>query len=186
MIDCKNINEDMKVLFINSGYLTQDDSCGYDELIFAVRKKYLLKWLNAVSDHKVDEDEMERWLSEEYTSDDSHALYVDAKREKEIVFSAPVWNTNRMKYYEVSEFLRSDGEYEDKVFCRTMDYESAKEVYEKEKNAVIEDENFFLRGFEPEISSYPEGGEMSLHYEDEDGNYYTLQLTGVEVEKEGR
>lgn len=186
MLDCYNINEDMKVLFLGSGYLTEDETCGYDELIFAVRKKYLLEWLNAISDHEVDEDEMERWLSEEYTSDNSYDLYIDAQNEKEIVFAAPVWNTNRMKYYEVSESLRCDGEYEEKVYCRTMDYKTAQKVYEKEKGVVMSDENFFLRNQSPEIGYDPGAGEMSLFYEDEDGNYYTLRLTSVEVEREGR
>lgn len=186
MINSDNLYDDIKVLFVCSGYLTEDEHCGYDELIFAVRKEYLLKWLNAVSDHEVDVDEMERWLREEYTSDDSHLIFTDAQREKEIVFAHPVWNTNRMKFYEVSESLQCDGEYEEKVFCRTMDYEKAKEVYEKEKESVLADEDFFMRDSKPEIENYPDAGEMSVSYDDEEGNYYILRLTGVEVEREGR
>lgn len=186
MLNSYSINEDMKVLFLCSGYLTEDGACGYDELIFAVRKKYLLEWLNAISDHEVNDDEMERWLSEEYTSDEAYDLYRDARTEREIVFAAPVWNTNRMKFYEVSESLRCDGEYEEKVYCRTMDFETAKVVYEKEKASVMAGDDFFLKGCKPKVESCPEAGEMSLEYEDEEGNYYTLKLMGIEVEKEGR
>lgn len=185
MLDCDNIHDDLKVLFICNGYLTEDETCGYDELIFAVRKEYLLKWLNTIADHEITEDAMNNWLREEYTSDDSYALYQDAQREKEIVFAQPVWSS-RIKFYEVSESLRNNGEYEDSIFCRTVDYETAKAVYKKEKRAVLADKDFFLRDCKPEMRSFPEVGEMRLEYEDDEGNYYTLRLTGIEVEKEGR
>lgn len=38
MINHDNLYDDLKVLFLSSGYLTEDEGCGYDELIFAVRK----------------------------------------------------------------------------------------------------------------------------------------------------
>ena len=108
MINVDNLYEDLKVLLVASGYFTEDDSCGYDEIIFAVRKSYLLQWLNDIADHEVSEDEMQRWLEEEYTSDNSYDLYLDAKMKDEIVFESPVWTTNRMVYYHVSEYFKCD------------------------------------------------------------------------------
>ena len=187
MINVDNLYEDLKVLLVASGYFTEDDSCGYDEIIFAVRKSYLLQWLNDIADHEVSEDEMQRWLEEEYTSDNSYDLYLDAKMKDEIVFESPVWNTNRMIYYRVSEYLKCDGEYEEKVFIRTLDYDTAKKIYEEEKNKVMSDEDFFLKDCKPNIECWAEGGFMRISYEREDEpDEYLLELTQVEVEREGR
>ena len=92
MLNQDNLHDDLKVLFVCSGYFTEEEECGYDELIFAVRKEYLLSWLNGVAYHEIDEDYMERWLREEYTSDDSYSLYQQAKHDEEIVFARPMWN----------------------------------------------------------------------------------------------
>ena len=73
MINHDNLYDDLKVLFLSSGYLTEDEGCGYDELIFAVRKDYLFEYLKG-DEIKTLED-MERWLREEYTSDDTYGLY---------------------------------------------------------------------------------------------------------------
>lgn len=92
MINDDNLYDDLKVLFLDSSFVTDEDECGYDEIIFAVRKEYLFKWLKSVADHEIDEGFMENWLRNEYTSDDSYLIYEQALHDKEIVFARPMWN----------------------------------------------------------------------------------------------
>lgn len=186
MLDHDTLYDDLKVLFINSGYMTSDEGCGYDEYIFAVRKEYLLTWLKGIADHEIDERFMESWLREEYTSDDSYLLYQQAKQDKEIVFEKPIWNTRRAVHYEVCEALRNDGEEEERVFIRTRDYDTAKQAFEVERKKLLSDKSFFLKGEQPDVEQNFDNGYASIRYNDEDGNYYELYLHQVEVEEEGR
>lgn len=186
MLDHDTLYDDLKVLFINSGYITSDEGCGYDEYIFAVRKDYLFKWLKGIADHEIDEQFMESWLREEYTSDDSYALYQQAQYDKEIVFEKPIWNTRRAVHYEVGEGLRNDGDEEERVFIRTRDYETAKQAFEVERDKLLADKSFFLKDEQPDVEQSFDSGYASIRYDDEDGNYYELYLHQVEVEEEGR
>lgn len=184
MINRDNLYDDLKVLFLSSGYFTQDESCGYDELMFAVRKEYLFEYLK--DDEIKTIEDMERWLREEYTSDDTNMLYQQAKLEKEIVFEKPVWNHLRAVFYEIAEALRYDGDVEEKVYIRTFDYDTAKQAFEVERDKLLADENFFLKGEEPVAEQSFDYGYANIRYENDDGDYYELYLRQIEVEEDGR
>lgn len=184
MINHDNINDDLKVLFLSSSYLTQDKSCGYDELMFAVRKKYLFEYLE--DDGIKTLEDMERWLREDYTSNDTNMLYQQAKLENEIVFEKPIWNHLNAIFYEVAEALRCDGNVEEKVYIRTFDYYTAKQAFEIERDKLIADENFFLKDEEPDAEQNFDFGYASIRYENDDGDYYELYLRHIEVEENGR
>lgn len=186
MLSSENINDDLKVLFLNSGYLTEDETCGYDELLFAVRKEYLLNWLKGVADHEIDEEFMENWLRNEYTSDDAYPLYQQARHDKEIVVEKRVWNARRALFYEVAESLRSNGDYEDKIYIRTFSYDTAKRVFEVEREKLLADEDFFLKDEERHEEIMLEFGSAKIEYENEDGDFYCLYMIQVEVEEEER
>ena len=186
MLNHDTLYDDLKVLFISSGYMTGDESCGYDEYIFAVRKEYLFKWLNGVADHEIDEQFMESWLREEYTSDDSYSLYQQAKHDKEIVFEKPIWNTRRAVYYEVGERLRCGLDDEEKVYIRTFDYDTAKQAFEVERDELFRDKDFFLKDEEPDAEQNFDNGYARIRYESDNGDFYELYLRQVEVEEEGR
>ncbi len=184
MINHDNLYDDLKVLFLSSGYLTEDEGCGYDELIFAVRKDYLFEYLKG-DEIKTLED-MERWLREEYTSDDTYGLYQQAKQDGEIVFEKRMWNTRRAIFYEVGEGLRNDGDVEEKVYIRTFDFDTAKQAFEAERDRLFADEDFFLKDEEPDAEQNFNCGYASIRYENDDGDYYELYLHQVEVETEER
>lgn len=184
MINHDNLYDDLKILFLSCGYLTEDESCGYDELMFAVRKDYLFD--NIKGEEIKNFDDMERWLREEYTSDDTNWLYQKAKFEKEIVFEKPIWDTRRAVFYEVGEGLRSSGEIEEMVYIRTFDYDTAKRAFEAERDKLLADEDFFLKDEEPNEEQCFDFGYALIRYENEDGDFYELYLHQVEVEVEAR
>lgn len=184
MINHENLYDDLKVLFLSSGYLTRDESCGYDELIFAVRRDYLFAYLK--NDEIRTLEDMEKWLREEYTSDDTYGLYQQAKQEGEIVFEKRVWNNRRAVFYEVGEGLRDGLEEEEKIYIRTFDYETAKMAYEKELAELLADKSFFLKDEEPDVEQNFDYGYARIRYTNDDGDYYELYLHQVEVEEEGR
>jgi|InofroStandDraft_1065614.scaffolds.fasta_scaffold03884_26 hypothetical protein len=184
MINHENLYDDLKVLFLSSGYLTEDESCGYDELMFAVRKDYLFAYLK--SDEIKTLEDMEKWLREEYTSDDTYGLYQQAKQEGEIVFEKRVWNNRRAVFYEVGEGLRDGLEEEEKIYIRTFDYDTAKQAFEVERDRLLEDDSFFLKDEEPDAEQSFDFGYAKIRYENDDGDFYELYLRQVEVEEEGR
>lgn len=184
MINHDNLYDDLKVLFLSSGYLTEVESCGYDELMFAVRKDYLFAYLK--SDEIKTFEDMERWLREEYTSDDTYGIYQQAKQEGEIVFEKPIWNTRRAVFYEVGDGLRSGLEDEENIYIRTFDYGTAKQAFEAERDRLFADTDFFLKDEEPHEEYGFDYGYARVRYENDDGDYYELYLRQVEVETEAR
>ena len=68
--------EDLKILYIDSWFITEDNAtCGYDDYVFAVRKKWLFDYMSEVADHEITEEWLENWLLAEYTSEDSFDVY---------------------------------------------------------------------------------------------------------------
>lgn len=156
MIDPKTQYEDLKVLFIGAGFVTEhEDECDYDEYIFAVSKEWLRNQVMAMSDNpaeRITDDELQDWLQYDYSGDEAYLLYVDADAEGEIVFEGPVYNRGRhgaayRTLYTVKEQQFYDGDYEDQIFLQTTDLQEAMERYEKEKAAVdvnIAEDNFII------------------------------------------
>lgn len=175
--------DDLKVLFISNGFMTEDEDCGYDDYLFAVRKQWLLE--NLKEDGIETEEDLERWLREEYIDDQSYILYQKALSEKEIVFEGPIY-CHHLKFYEVKEWVHNEGEETEKVFCRTMHYETAKRVYQKQYDALMKDiasGDFFMTGYEKEEECDPSNAVMSVEFHAEmEPLDYVLSLGGVEVE----
>lgn len=175
--------DDLKVLFISNGFMTEDEDCGYDDYLFAVRKQWLLE--NLKEDGIETEEDLERWLREEYTSDESYFLYQKALIEREIVFERPVY-CHHLKFYEVKERVHNEEENEERVFCRTMDYETAKRVYQEQYDKLMKDiaaGDFFMDGYEKEEECDPSNAIMSIEFHaGTEPLDYVLSLGGVEVE----
>lgn len=185
MLTIENQYEDLKILYMGSGYTTSDMNCGYDSYVFAVRKQYLLEWLKSITQDKADEDYMERWLREEYGSDDSYMFYVAAKEDDEIVFEGPVYpdgNVSRC-LYTVRDELRCDGEYEDQMYLQTTDVDEALKRFDEEVKKVnkrIADGEFFLKDVDGEERTRIADDLPALEFKDDEGNYYCLYVASSE------
>lgn len=177
--------EDLKILYIQSGFMTDDDSnCGYEDYIFAVRKTWLFNYMSEVADHEITEEWLDNWLKEDYTSDDSYQVYMAAQVENEIVFEGPVFNDGPTKrcMYVVRDELRSDGDYEDEVYLQTTNKDEALERFEKEVKKVkkqVANGEFFIEG-NGELRTRISDGLPALEFEDEDGDYYYLCVAKTE------
>lgn len=178
--------EDLKILYICSGYIAEDDAiCGYEEYIFAVRKKWLFDYMSAVADHEITEDWLENWLLAEYTSDDSYDIYNVAKAQGEIVFEGPAYQETPVRrcLYTVKDELRSDGDYEDEVYLQTTDKEEALKRFDEEVEKIkkkVEAGEFFLQDVDGEIRTRIADGMPILEFNDEDGDYYCLYVERTE------
>lgn len=178
--------EDLKILYMESGFVTSDeDNCGYEDYIFAVRKKWLLDYMNIVADHEVTEDWLDNWLLNEYTGDDSYEVYMAAEAQGEIIFEGPIYPKGKVCrcLYTVKEYLRNDGEDEDKVYLQTTNKEEALKRFDKEVEKVkkeIERGEFFLQDVDGEIRTRISDGLPALEFNDEDGDYYDLHVERTE------
>lgn len=174
--------EDLKILHISSGYVTDDEAnCGYDDYIYAVRKKWLLDYMSAVADHAITEEWLNDWLLNDYTSEDSYDIYKEAKADKEIVFEGPVYQNKPVRrcVYRVRDELRYDGNYEDEVYLQTTYKDEALERFEREVAKIkkkIEAGEFFLQEVNGEISTRSTDGLPTLNFDDGEGEYYCLYV----------
>jgi hypothetical protein len=171
---------------MESGFVTSDeDNCGYEDYIFAVRKKWLLDYMNIVADHEVTEDWLDNWLLNEYTGDDSYEVYMAAEAQGEIIFEGPIYPKGKVCrcLYTVKEYLRNDGEDEDKVYLQTTNKEEALKRFDKEVEKVkkeIARGEFFLQDVDGEIRTRISDGLPALEFNDEDGDYYDLHVERTE------
>ncbi len=178
--------EDLKILYMESGFVTSDeDNCGYDDYIFAVRKKWLLDYMNIVADHEVTEEWLDNWLLNEYTGDDSYEVYMAAAAQCEIIFEGPIYPKGKVCrcLYTVKEYLRNDGEDEDKVYLQTTNKEEALKRFDKEVEKVkkeIARGEFFLQNVDGEIRTRISDGLPALEFNDDDGDYYDLHVERTE------
>lgn len=178
--------EDLKILYMESGFVTSDeDNCGYDDYIFAVRKKWLLDYMNIVADHEVTEEWLNNWLLNEYTGDDSYEVYMAAAAQGEIIFEGPIYPKGKVCrcLYTVKEYLRNDGEDEDKVYLQTTNKEEALKRFDKEVEKVkkeIARGEFFLQDVGGEIRTRISDGLPALEFNDDDGDYYDLHVERTE------
>ena len=91
--------EDLKILYLESGFVTSDEAnCGYEDYIFAVRKKWLFDYMSMVADHEITEEWLDNWLLNEYTGDDSYQVYMAAELQGEIKHLFPV-SVQRAVFY---------------------------------------------------------------------------------------
>lgn len=178
--------EDLKILYMESGFVTSDeDNCGYDDYIFAVRKKWLLDYMNIVADHEVTEEWLNNWLLNEYTGEDSYEVYMAAAAQGEIIFEGPIYPKGKVCrcLYTVKEYLRNDGEDEDKVYLQTTNKEEALKRFDKEVEKVkkeIARGEFFLQDVGGEIRTRISDGLPALEFNDDDGDYYDLHVERTE------
>lgn len=63
----------------------EDPDCDYDELVFYIPSDWLIKWLQENGYNISNQAEMKRWLSEEYTSEDSENIWNNAVNNNQIV-----------------------------------------------------------------------------------------------------
>lgn len=177
-----DIYEDLKILIIDSSSITDAEYCGYEEYQFAVRKEYLLKWLNSVADHEITEDAMNDWLRNEYVNDDSFLLYKQAQAEDEIVFEGPVWG-KFLQYYEVTETVITKSETTERVVVKTMNFDRARDIYEykREKNfAGCRDSVCETESGAAALNS--SGTLFQYRVSNRDEGVYILKLKVIEVE----
>lgn len=178
--------EDLKILYIDSWFITEDNAtCGYDDYVFAVRKKWLFDYMSEVADHEITEEWLENWLLAEYTSEDSFDVYRAAQGSGEIVFEGPVYQNEpvRRYLYTVSDELRNDGDYEDEVYLQTTDKEEALKRFDEEVEKIkkkVEAGEFFLQDVDGEVRTRIEDWMPILEFNDEDGDYYCLYVERTE------
>lgn len=182
-----DIYEDLKVLLINSSYVDDEEVCGYDEYRFAVRKEYLLGWLNRVADHEITEAAMEDWLRNEYTSDESYLLWQAAKSEGEIIFESPVWGS-KITIFAVREIINDGDEREEEQLIYTTNYEEAKEVFlqraDKTEQSVIARQFFIPASGRERLKNTSSKGSLWLVYCNEADQSYALTLDVIKVKNE--
>lgn len=178
--------EDLKILYIDSWFITEDNAtCGYDDYVFAVRKKWLFDYMSEVADHEITEEWLENWLLAEYTSEDSFDVYRAAQGSGEIVFEGPVYQNEpvRRYLYTVRDELRNDGDYEDEVYLQTTDKEEALKRFDEEVEKIkkkVEAGEFFLQDVDGEVRTRIEDWMPILEFNDEDGDYYCLYVERTE------
>jgi len=180
-----DIYDDLKMLLIESSFISDDEVCGYDEYQFTVRKDFLLKYLNSIADHEISEEAMEDWLRNEYTSDDSYQLYCAAKDLGEIISAGPVWR-GKMTFFEVREVIIDGNDVEETQIACTMDYDYAKRMFESRKDLTrrsIIAKQFFIRSCGRQSTDIVAiKDDMLLAYWNEENQRYTLTLKAVKVE----
>lgn len=178
--------EDLKILYLESGFVTSDEAnCGYEDYIFAVRKKWLFDYMSMVADHEITEEWLDNWLLNEYTGDDSYQVYMAAELQGEIIFEGPIYPKGKVNrcLYTVRDELRTDGEYEDQMYLQTTNKEEALKRFDEEVKKVkkqIKDGDFFLQDVDGEIRTRIADGLPALEFEDEDGDYYYLYVERTE------
>ena len=166
--------EDLKILYIDSWFITEDNAtCGYDDYVFAVRKKWLFDYMSEVADHEITEEWLENWLLAEYTSEDSFDVYRAAQGSGEIVFEGPVYQNEpvRRYLYTVRDELRNDGDYEDEVYLQTTDKEEALKRFDEEVEKIkkkVEAGEFFLQDVDGEVRTRIEDWMPILEFNDEE------------------
>ena len=75
----------LKALGVCSGYVGPDEECDFDELVFAVPEKWLVDTcIREFEELKLPSD-VQYWLDNMYTSDESHIIYELAMEENQIV-----------------------------------------------------------------------------------------------------
>jgi hypothetical protein len=79
-------NELIALIVCAESFYGDDERKEFDELLFAVEKDWLINYLNTYRDWiKWDFEEVQRWVQNEYASDDSHEIFCDALLENAIV-----------------------------------------------------------------------------------------------------
>lgn len=181
-----DIYEDLKMLLIESGFVADDEVCGYNEYQFTVRKAFLLQYLNSIADHEITEDSMNDWLRNEYTSDDSYQLYREAKILGEVVSEGPVWQ-NEMTFFEVKEVVIDGNDVEEEKIIYTMDYGDAREAFDARrdltKRAIIAKQFFIRSDGRQSTDIISTKDDMLLAYWNDENQRYTLTLKAIKVER---
>ncbi len=178
--------EDLKILYLESGYIADDKhNCGYDDYIFAVRKRWLFDYMNFVADQEITEEWLDNWLLNEYTSDDSYEVYMAATAQSEIVFESPIYPKDKVRrcLYTVRDELRDDGEYEDQMYLQTTNKDEALKRFDEEVEKIkkqIAKGEFFLQDADGELRTRIADGLPALEFNDEDGNFYYLCVARTE------
>lgn len=72
---------DLKALSVCSGDMGEDEDVDFDELVFAVPKK----WLFDIVAKELEIEDVQDWLENEYTSDESHIIFQWAMEQNQIV-----------------------------------------------------------------------------------------------------
>lgn len=79
-------NELLAMVVCAESFYDDDEEREFNELIFAVEKDWLINYLNI---HrywmKWDLEEVQGWLQNEYASDDSYEIFIDAVNENAVV-----------------------------------------------------------------------------------------------------
>lgn len=75
----------LKALCVCSGYFGEDGDCDFDEVVFAVPKDWLIETCIREFEELKTPDEVQYWLENEYTSDESHIIFELAMAENQIV-----------------------------------------------------------------------------------------------------
>lgn len=139
--------EDLKVLFMGAGFVTEhEDECGYDEYMFAVRKEWLRDQLMKTSDNPakwITDEELNDWLKNEYAGDEAYSIYLQADGEGEIIFEGPVYKRGRhgaayRPLYTVKDKQLFDNDAEETIYLQTTDLSEAVKRYEQEKAEVFQ------------------------------------------------
>lgn len=68
-----------------SGYFGEEEDCDFDEVIFAVPAAWLVQTVVEEYEELKNKDDVQYWLQNEYTSDDSYWIFDKAMRENQIV-----------------------------------------------------------------------------------------------------
>lgn len=75
----------LHAMCVCSGYLGEDEDCDFDEVVFAVPAAWLVQTVIREYDELKNKEDVQYWLQNEYTSDDSSWIFDKAMRENQIV-----------------------------------------------------------------------------------------------------
>ena len=78
----------LKALSVCSGFLGEDDDCDFNELVFAVPKDWLIEACKAEFEGIQTANDVQYWLENLYTSDESYIIFRLAMEENQIVVLA--------------------------------------------------------------------------------------------------
>lgn len=61
------------------------ETCGFEELLFAVEKDWLVTYLNRTTNEYWTADKVKKWLKTEYTSEESSAIFKAALLQRAVI-----------------------------------------------------------------------------------------------------